>query len=242
MVPPAASIFSLAPRLTLSTLTERGKLISPFPRTLIPSTRPDTRPTAARVSRSTSVPLGKPFQLFNIDDRDDPPHGILESPLGHPSGQGHLPPFEIGTDTVSRTGVLALCALAGRAAMPRTVAATDPLFLFPRTFRRLSMFPDSFPVPLNFHRSHQVINLPDHPAYFRRIIQHHASVDLAQSHAAKDPALRLRSADVTMNQCNLEHFTHSLSLFSLNFRQCLSLWRQGSRTAPSTAPALQWSP
>ena len=84
------------------------------------------------------------------------------------------------------------------------------------------MFPDSFPVPLNFHRSHKVTYLPDHPADLRCIIQHHASIDLAQPHPANDLALSLWSADATMNQCNLEHFTQSLYLSTLIFANTFS--------------------
>ena len=75
---------------------------------------------------------GEAVELTEVDDDDLLAEDVLEALLGQPARKRHLAPLVARPGVVPRAGLEALVPLRGGPAVAGTVAAADPLSLFPR--------------------------------------------------------------------------------------------------------------
>ena len=136
--PPAASIRLRAWELTACTLTTRGTVTSPWPKSLIRFTRLFTRPASCKSRFIHYRFRRKLVQVPEIDDGPGLPEYVGEAPFGNPPHQGHLAPFKPRPGAAAGAGVLPF-KTSGRGLAPTgTGAAADPfLSMFgPRAGRK----------------------------------------------------------------------------------------------------------
>jgi hypothetical protein len=72
---------------------------------------------------------------------------------------------------------------------------------------------DSYVLPLNLFHGNQMTDLPDHAPNFRGVMEQNGTIQFPETHAGKNPPLRLRSANITSHKCYLDFLLHKLPLY-----------------------------
>src|SRR5690606_28038495 len=192
MFPPAARIFSAAARLKACTRTVSGRVISPFPKILMPAFASRTTRVSSSSSGVTTVLGSKRFSFSTLTVAYSRLKGALVKPrLGRRRCSGVWPP--------SKPGPLPPPARAPWPFWPRPDVLPRPEPM-PRptrlAFRRAPAGGrNSCSFISDFLHFDQVAHLEDHPANGGIVLVHHGVVETPQSQRANRVLLVLLTTD-----------------------------------------------